>query len=227
MATKNFVVKNGLTVGTATIDAATGNLTVNNAALGTLASATTFAGSGANLTNLPGANVTGTVPASTIAGTVTTAAQPNITSVGTLTALSVTGNVAAGNVKTNNLLYANGTAWDLGGNPGGSNTYVQYNDEGEFAGVAGFTFNDATGVLAVTGNVTTGNVSGSLGSFSTVAGTLTTAAQPNITSTGTLTSLAVTGNVTTGNVSGSLGDFTTVAGSLTTAAQPNVTSVGR
>ena len=226
MATKNFVVKNGLTVGTATIDAATGNLTVNNAVLGTLASATTFAGSGANLTNLPGANVSGTVPLATTAGTVTTAAQPNITSLGTLTALTVTGNVAAGNVKTNNLLYANGTAWDLGGNPGGTNTFVQYNNDGEFGGDAGFTFNDATGVLAVTGNVTTGNVSGSLGSFSTVAGTLTTAAQPNITSTGTLTSLAVTGNVTTGNVSGSLGDFTTVAGSLTTAAQPNVTSVG-
>ena len=226
MATKNFVVKNGLTVGTATIDAATGNLTVNNAALGTLASATTFAGSGANLTNLPGANVSGTVPLASTAGTVTTAAQPNITSLGTLTALTVTGNVAAGNVKTDNLLYANGTAWDLGGNPGGTNTFVQYNNDGEFGGDAGFTFNDATGVLAVTGNVTTGNVSGSLGSFSTVAGTLTTAAQPNITSTGTLTSLAVTGNVTTGNVSGSLGDFTTVAGSLTTAAQPNVTSVG-
>ena len=89
MATKNFVVKNGLTVGTATIDAATGNLTVNNAALGTLASATTFAGSGANLTNLPGANVSGTVPLASTAGTVTTAAQPNITSTGTLTSLTV------------------------------------------------------------------------------------------------------------------------------------------
>ena len=93
MATKNFVVKNGLTVGTATIDAATGNLTVNNAALGTLASATTFAGSGANLTNLPGANVSGTVPLASTAGTVTTAAQPNITSVGTLTSVTTTGEV--------------------------------------------------------------------------------------------------------------------------------------
>jgi len=63
----------------------------------------------------------------TTAGTVTTAAQPNITSTGTLTSLSVTGNVAAGNILTNNLLYANGNAWDLQ-EPAGLDTYVQYNN---------------------------------------------------------------------------------------------------
>lgn len=70
--------------------------------------------------------------------------------------------------------------------------------------------------LAVTGNVTTGNVSATTGAFTTVttsgnisaangtftnvSGTLTTAAQSNITSVGTLTSLGVTGNVTAGNL---------------------------
>ena len=70
--------------------------------------------------------------------------------------------------------------------------------------------------LAVSGNVTTGNVSGTTGAFTTVTtsgnvsaangtftnvfGTLTTAAQTNITSVGTLTSLVVTGNVTAGNL---------------------------
>ena len=56
-----------------------------------------FIGSGAGLTNLPGANVTGVVPSATTAttaATVTTAAQPNITSVGTLTSLTATGNIA-------------------------------------------------------------------------------------------------------------------------------------
>jgi hypothetical protein len=56
-------------------------------------------GSGAGLTSIPGANVTGTVPtatSATTAGTVTTAAQPNITSVGTLTALAVSGNASSG-----------------------------------------------------------------------------------------------------------------------------------
>ena len=48
-------------------------------------------------------------------------------------------------------------------------------------------------------------------SLSATALTLTTAAQPNITSVGTLTGLTVSGNI---------------AGTLTTAAQPNITSLG-
>ena len=48
-------------------------------------------------------------------------------------------------------------------------------------------------------------------SLSATALTLTTAAQPNITSVGTLTGLTVSGNI---------------AGTLTTAAQPNITSTG-
>jgi hypothetical protein len=52
-------------------------------------------------------------------------------------------------------------------------------------------------------------------------GTLTTAAQTNITSVGTLGSLAVTGNITSGNLQG-----TSIVGTLTTAAQTNITSVG-
>ena len=41
--------------------------------------------------------------------------------------LTVTGNIAATRVLTDNLLYANGVAWDLGGDPAGSNTQVQFN----------------------------------------------------------------------------------------------------
>ena len=61
-----------------------------------------------------------------------------------------------------------------------------------------------------------------------ITGTLTTNAQPNITSVGTLTSLDVTGNITAGNVyanSGTIG-ASLLTGTLTTNAQPNVTSVG-
>jgi hypothetical protein len=43
-----------------------------------------------------------------------------------------------------------------------------------------------------------GNVSGSSGLFTTLTGTVSTAAQPNITSVGTLSSLSVTGNATSG-----------------------------
>lgn len=82
----------------------TGNLAGGNAALGNAATANFFIGSGANLTSLPGANVSGTVANATYAvssgtaGTVTTNAQPNITSVGTLSALAVTGNANVGNL---------------------------------------------------------------------------------------------------------------------------------
>jgi hypothetical protein len=107
---------------------------------------------------------------------------------------------------------------------GGSNSHVQFNNSGELGGSSSLTFNNSTntltaGNLAVTGNSTfTGNVTvsgviGGNGSSLTsltganvtgqvgnalVAGTVYTAAQPNITSVGTLTSLAVTGALTYG-----------------------------
>ena len=79
----------------------------------------------------------------------------------------------------------------------------------------------AVPALTATGNVSSGNVSGTTGTFTTVVGTLSTAAQTAITSVGTLTSLAVTGNVSTGNVSA-----TGIAGTLSTASQTAITSVG-
>jgi len=51
------------------------------------------------------------------------------------------------------------------------------------------------GLISATGNITGGNLSGT-----NIVGTLTTAAQTNITSVGTLSSLAVTANVTGGNL---------------------------
>lgn len=73
---------------------------------------------------------------------------------------SVSGNASLGGVKTNNLYYANGTPWDLGGSPGGSNTTVQFNTAGEFDGSNNFTFNSSSNVLALTGNL---NVTGNIG----------------------------------------------------------------
>jgi hypothetical protein len=94
----------------------------------------------------------------------------------------------------------------------GSATFAGANINGALTGAT-------TG--AFSGNVSTGNVSGATGTFTNVAGTLTTAAQTNITSVGTLGSLSVTGNISGGNLSG-----TNIVGTLTTAAQTNITSVG-
>ena len=54
-----------------------------------------------------------------------------------------------------------------------------------------------------------------------ITGTLQTAAQPNITSLGTLTGLTSTGSVNADSAT-----FTNITGTLQTAAQPNITSLG-
>jgi hypothetical protein len=106
-------------------------------------------------------------------------------------------------------------------------------------------------LTSITGANVTGIVANATFATSAgTAGTVTTAAQPNITSVGTLTGLGVSGTVTapaftantgvfTGNGSGlsaiaganvtgtvSSATSATTAGTVTTAAQPNITSVG-
>jgi hypothetical protein len=89
--------------------------------------------------------------------------------------LSVTGNANVGNLGTSGLIVATG-------NVTGGNLVT-------------------SGALSVTGNANVGNIGGTTGVFTSVAGVLTTAAQPNITSVGTLTSLGVSGNTTSNNIS--------------------------
>ena len=186
-------------------------------------------GSGAGLSSLTGANVTGTVPAATTAttaGTVTTAAQGNITSVGTLTSLSVSGNVVGGNINTAGQVSATGNvtgAFILGNisqatgynsnkifngtsnvDIASTNGSITLNVGAALISTVSATGVAVTGVVSATGNVSGGNVSGTRGAFTNVAGTLETAAQPNVTSVGTLTALAVTGNTTSGNFVGTL-----------------------
>lgn len=132
----------------------------------------------------------------------------NQTATYTVGNMAVTANVTAGNIKSDHLLYANGDPYVFTTNAAGSNTQVQFNDGNSFAGNSNFTFNKVTGILNVTylsgsgnglSNITGANVTGQV-SNSVVAGTVTTNAQPNITSVGTLTSLGVTGNIdVTGN----------------------------
>ena len=68
-----------------TYDKTTDTLIISNAVNSGL-----FIGSGANLTNLPAANIVGSVP---LAAEVSNHSQPNITSVGTLTSLTMGGNI--------------------------------------------------------------------------------------------------------------------------------------
>ena len=176
----------------------------------------TFAGDGGALSNLTAANLVGSVP---LATHVSDNAQPNITSVGSLTSLTVVGNTTSGNLNSANrigggnlfltgnasiagtvrittgALIANGAVqfngsdnqlgsvehlhidggfngqvlstdgagtltWvDNGGGgggngtPGGSNTSIQFNDNGSFGGSPYLTFNKSSHAVTVSGNL--------------------------------------------------------------------------
>ena len=109
-----------------------------------------------------------------VAGTLSTATQPNVTSLGTLTSvttgdITATGNSALGNAITD------------------THTFI--------------------GNITASNNISSsGTITGNSSSFGSVAGTLSTAAQPNVTSLGSLTSLTSTGNISSSFTStGSLG----------------------
>lgn len=73
--------------------------------------------------------------------------------------LDVTDTANIGNVRTDNLLYANGQPWDLQ-QAAGSNTWIQYNDgNNNFGASSNLTYDDFAGLLTVTANA---NVSGNL-----------------------------------------------------------------
>ena len=132
--------------------------------------------------------------AATKAVTVTASAQPNITSVGTLTALSVTGNVTA------NIYFGDGGFLSnvTGGNatPGGSNSQVQYNDNGAFGGDPGMTYNEGNSTLTANNFIATSN---------SYLGNISTTGSASITTllVGATANLGAVGNVTiTGGTAG-------------------------
>ena len=142
----------------------------------------------------------------------------NITSVGTLSSLSVTANITSGNATLGNLVTGNYFS-------GNGSLLTAING----ANVTGNVANAVTANVSLYDNITVattgtfypqlinGSTAGNYavytnsaftlnaatGAFNAtlVGGTLTTAAQPNVTSTGTLSNLAVTGNTTLSNLS--------------------------
>ena len=99
VANATYAVSAG-TAGTVT----NGFYTTSNIILGTTTIAANRTSASQSLT---GISIDGSAGSATTAGTVTTAAQPNITSVGTLTSLTVTGNITSGNADLGNAATAN------------------------------------------------------------------------------------------------------------------------
>lgn len=162
-----------------------------------------FIGNGAGLTDLTGANVTGQVTSAINANTVVDNAQPNITSVGILSALSVTGNVTPGGVSTVGNVTAdyfigNGSA--LTGLPAGYGNAnladIGSNAIGTTGNItAGYFIGDGSLLSSLTGPNVVGSVP-----LANVANTVSDNAQPNITSVGELTSLVTTGLANVGSL---------------------------
>jgi hypothetical protein len=165
--------------------------------------------------------------------------QANITSLGNLTSLNVVGNTSLGLVSNVSItggfpgyiLTTDGSGnltWENPGSgqgrPGGTNTSIQFNDDGNFNGSSSFTYNKLSSAVNINGNLTSRNftsnnqtvygcvnVTGSVttsnyyfgdGSYltnvqSNIANYVAQSSQPNITSVGTLLTLSVTGNILT------------------------------
>jgi hypothetical protein len=179
------------------------NLNASNLAFGVVDSTLIY---GNTLSNITGSNVTGNVPKATVALVVSQASQPNITSVGTLSSLSVSGTTSSGTFS--------GSGSGLTNVPGTSVTgtvqdavvaqVVSQTSQPNITSVGTLTS------LSVVGTVFAGTFSGSGASLvnipaSSIDGTVATAqsvvtsAQPNITSIGTLTGLAIQGLLTASN----------------------------
>ena len=242
----NNVVTSSLTsVGTLGSLSVTGNANVGNIG-GTSAVFSNLTGTlqTASQTNITAVGTLGSlsVTGNVTGGNLSTAGQ--VTATGNITGGNIitsgaggvivgTGNITGGNlISTGNISTATGNvsaAYFIGNGSaltGVSATSVPAANLTGNTLASGVIFSSLTTVgtlvdLAVTGNVSTGNVSGATGTFTNVIGTLLTNSQPNITQVGTLVDLTVTGNISGGNLSG-----TNIAGTLTTASQPNITSVG-
>lgn len=155
-----FNTSNTTVANTVVVRTSTGSLEANVVTANT-GSFTTVSGNGIGLSSLTGANVTGFVPNAVhanTAATITTNAQPNITSVGTLTNLSVTGNTISGNVLTDNYQWANGAPVSFDGTYSNSNVASYLPTYSGTVGAGGTTFRG--NVITTGANVTAGTITG-------------------------------------------------------------------
>ena len=201
---------------------ATGNITIGSGTGGSIAGANSvtanyFIGDGSQLTNLP---LVSNANFANYAGNVTESSQPNITSVGTLTGLVVSGDASIGGNLTveGTLTYIDSTKISLvdpilelgGGAAGGTLSANDGFDRGEL-----LHYYTTQPIDAFMGwkNSDSQFVFGS--DVSNSSGIITVNQYANVKASTFL-----------GNVEGSSVNVTTITGSLTTASQPNITSIG-
>ena len=138
-----------------------------------------------------------------LTGVIATSAQPQITSLGTITNLAVTnmtssGNVTASSFQTNNITIT------AGGHVSASRVSASAGFEADTASTSSFGYISASGDISTSANLlAAGDVTAVTGSFGSIIGTLGTAAQPAITSLGTIPQLFTTNITASNNISAS------------------------
>ena len=129
-------------------------------------------------------DVNGVLTATSIAGTLTTAAQTNITSLGTLTGLTIGGNLTLSGASSPKITITDTT---------NTVSLLMYSQDAD--AIIGTYTNHPLKLFSNSSVALTFDTSQNATFAGTISGTLATAAQTNITSVGTLTSLIVSGNV--------------------------------
>jgi hypothetical protein len=179
-------------------------------------------GTSSNINITGNLNAGNYVEAARLIGSLATGSQPNITSVGNLTSLTVVGVTNLGNVANVKIQGGNANyvlSTDGSGNltwveqatanattPGGLNTYIQFNDNGTFGGDNTLTWNKNTDTMFVGGNL---NVSGLITSPIFNSNVANGTAPIQVLSSTPVANLAAA-----------------TADTVRNAAQPNITSVG-
>lgn len=176
--TGNYFIGNGSQLTGLPATYGNANVAANLAAFGSNPISTTG--------NITGGNLSGT----SIVGTLTTAAQPNITSVGTLSSLDVTGNATGGNVLTAGIVSATGNItgnYFIGNGSQLTGIASSYGNANVAANLAAFGNNPIS---------TTGNITGSyfIGNGSQLTGVIASGGRGNTITLGTPSDSSLTGN---------------------------------
>jgi hypothetical protein len=148
-----YLANNTIYLGESSISAATGNIVLNSADGASLevtgnANVTTIVNGNSNISVNANGNVT-----TSVAGIANVMVVSN-------NGATISGNIATTGIKTDNIYYANGSPYSFGGDPGGANTQLQFNNNESFGASANLTFNSSTNVMNLNGNLSVGNITG-------------------------------------------------------------------
>ena len=171
----------------------------------------------ANNFNTTGSANTGNITGANVISSVTLCAFGNINGGN----LNISANVATGNLLTDNLLYANGTPWDLQ-QPAGSNTQIQSNNNNNFGASDNFTFDTTANLLVVnaTANIANINVAGNASAVGNITG-------GNLLTNGNVSAAGnITGNYFFGTFVGNISGNLTVPGANTQVIYNNNGNAG-